>query len=47
MYYSALSLTLLTGFGWGLNWDTILKKRSKNPDHMQLKSERNETINSI
>lgn len=27
VYYSALSLTLLTGFAWGLNWDSILKKK--------------------
>ena len=47
MYYSALSLTLLAGLGWGINWDTILKKKSKNPDHMQLKTEPNNTINSI
>jgi ABC-type transport system involved in cytochrome c biogenesis permease subunit len=45
MYYSALSLTLLTGLCWGLNWDTILKK-SKTSDEIQLTNESNSASTS-
>jgi hypothetical protein len=44
MYYSALSLTLLTGLGWGLNWDRILNKKEKNLDHIELA---NESLNPV
>jgi hypothetical protein len=43
VYYSSLSLTFLTGLGWGLNWDKILHKKSKNLDHIHLM---NDTLNS-
>jgi len=36
MYYLVLSITLLTGLGWGLNWNTILNKKAKDSDHIQL-----------
>ncbi|CAF1083979.1 unnamed protein product [Adineta ricciae] len=41
VYYSALSMTLLTGLGWGLNWDQIRKKQAKNPDQIQLNIDTN------
>ncbi|CAF1287625.1 unnamed protein product [Rotaria sordida] len=46
VYYSALFITLLTGLGWGLNWDTILKKKAKNSDPIQLTVESNNSFNS-
>ncbi|CAF1200263.1 unnamed protein product [Adineta steineri] len=41
MYYSALSITLLTGLGWGLNWNTILKRNEEYSDRIQLATESN------
>ena len=46
VYYSALSMTLLTGLAWGLNWDTILKRKTNNPDRIQLTNEINTPFNS-
>ncbi|UJR27604.1 hypothetical protein I4U23_008885 [Adineta vaga] len=41
VYYSALLITLITGLGWGLNWNEILKKKYKNSDQIQLTVEAN------
>ncbi len=45
VYYSALFMTLLTGLGWGLNWNTILKKNAKSPDQLHLTNESNRSLN--
>lgn len=44
VYYSALSITLLIGLGWGLDWDKILKKKSNDLDRIQLT---NDSINPV
>lgn len=46
LYYSAISLTLITGLGWGLNWNNILKKKSKNLDQIQLTIAQNDSLNA-
>ncbi|CAF1019172.1 unnamed protein product [Rotaria sp. Silwood1] len=46
LYYSALSLTLLTGLGWGLNWNTILKKETKTSDELQLTVASNDSFSN-
>jgi hypothetical protein len=46
LYYSALLLTLITGLGWGLNWNTILKKKTKYSNQMRLTIEPNDSCNS-
>jgi hypothetical protein len=35
MYWFAIALTLLSGLGWGLNWDSILKRNVKKDDYIQ------------
>lgn len=30
VYWSSIFLTLLSGLGWGLDWNTILKKKTNN-----------------
>lgn len=36
VYYSAIFLTLLSGLGWGLNWDRILKGKSNQSSPVQF-----------
>lgn len=34
VYYSAIFLTLLSGLGWGLDWDRVLKRRTNHSNQI-------------
>ncbi|CAM4929459.1 unnamed protein product [Rotaria socialis] len=46
LYWGAISITLLSGLGWGLNWDRILKRKTQQFDQLQLTTEPSDPLNT-
>ncbi|CAF3439760.1 unnamed protein product [Rotaria socialis] len=46
LYCGAISITLLSGLGWGLNWDRILKRKTQQFDQLQLTTEPSDPLNT-